>query len=185
MMEPDILSSVLDWIRSHHFGKYRGEVTDNADPNKRGRLKVKVPAVLASVEMWAVPCVPYAGDKTGFFFLPEPGTGVWVEFEGGDPSFPIWTGFFWADGQMPDDGTPQRKILRTLKASLRLDDDNDELRLANDGGATLEFTSDAVIDNAGASITLGQGGVVSEHLGAKLEVANAAVSANSGALEVR
>jgi uncharacterized protein involved in type VI secretion and phage assembly len=184
-MERDGLSTVLEWIHSHHFGKYRGQVTDNADPNGRGRLKVRVPAVLADVEIWAVPCVPYAGDQVGFFFLPEPGSGVWVEFEGGDPSYPIWTGFFWADGQMPDDGKPEHKVLRTLKATLRVDDQNDELKLTNASGAKLELATDALLDHSGASLTLGQGGVVAEHAGAKLEVANAAVSANSGALEVR
>jgi uncharacterized protein involved in type VI secretion and phage assembly len=183
-MERDVIETMLEWIQSHHFGKYRGVVTDNADSSQRGRLKVRVPAVLGDAEIWAMPCVPYAGDKVGFFFLPEPGTGIWIEFEGGDPSYPIWTGFFWADGQMPDDGQAARKVLRTQKVTLRIDDENDEVRLQNSGGAKLELTDDAVVDNAGASLTVGQGGVVSEHAGAKLEVASAKVSANGGALEV-
>jgi uncharacterized protein involved in type VI secretion and phage assembly len=185
MMERDVIESLLEWMQSHYFGKYRGVVADNADPHQRGRLKVRVPAVLGANEIWAMPCVPYAGDQVGFFFLPEAGSGVWVEFEGGDPSFPIWTGFFWADGQMPDDGQPARKVLRTRKATLRIDDENDEARLTNTSGALLELADDALLDNAGASLTVGQGGVVSEHAGASLEVANAAVSANGGALEVR
>lgn len=184
-MERDILDIVLEWLRSHFFGKHRGTLTDARDPEKRGRLKVKVPAVLGDTEVWAVPCVPYAGDKVGFYFLPEPGTGVWVEFEGGDPSYPIWAGFFWGDGQIPEDGEPAHKVLRTLKSTLRVDDDNDEVNLKNTGGASLMLGADAVVDNSGATITVGSSGVVSEHAGAKLEVANAAVSANSGALEVR
>ena len=184
-MERDLVETMLEWIQRHYFGKYRGVVTDNADPEKRGRLKVRVPSVLGTTEFWAMPCVPYAGDKVGFFFLPEAGTGVWVEFEGGDPSYPIWAGFFWGDGQMPDDGEPARKVLRTLKATLRIDDENDEIKLSNTGGASVELAQDLTLDNSGATQTLGSGGVVSEHSGAKLEVANAAVSANDGALEVR
>lgn len=184
-MERDLIESILEWMQSHRFGKYRGVVVDNADPNLRGRLKVKVPAVLGDAETWAMPCVPYAGDNVGFFFLPERDAGVWVEFEGGDPSYPIWTGCFWADGQAPDDGKPERKVLRTQKATLRIDDENDEIKLQNTGGATLTLGDDAVVENGGATITVGQGGVVSEHAGAKLEVANATVSANDGALEVR
>lgn len=184
-MERDLLTTMLEWIRSHYFGKYRGAVTDNADPEKRGRLKLRVPAVLGDAELWALPCVPYAGDKVGFFFLPEAGAAVWVEFEGGDPSYPIWTGFFWADGQVPDDGEPARKVLRTLKVTLRVDDEEDVARVENTAGAKLELGEDAVVDNAGATVTVGSGGVVSEHSGAKLEVASGAVSANSGALEVR
>jgi uncharacterized protein involved in type VI secretion and phage assembly len=160
-------------------------VTDSADPNLRGRIKVRVPAVLGAAEVWALPCVPYAGDKVGFFFLPAPGAAVWVEFEGGDPSYPIWAGCFWTDGQVPDDGKPERKVLRTGKVTLRIDDEADEVKLQTTSEAAMLLGEDAVLDNAGASVTVGQGGVVSEHAGAKLEVANAAVSANSGALEVK
>ena len=184
-MERDLLTTMLEWIRGHYFGKYRGIVTDNADPEKRGRLKLRVPTVLDDAEIWALPCVPYAGDKVGFFFLPEAGTAVWVEFEGGDPSYPIWTGFFWTDGQAPDDGEPARKVLRTLKTTLRIDDDEDDASLANTGGARIELADDATLDNDGATLTLGSSGVVAEHAGAKLEVASGAVNANSGALEVR
>src|SRR5690606_2312186 len=73
--------------RAEYFGKYRGTVVDNADPVKRGRLRVVVPAVLSSTPVWAMPCVPYAGPKLGFYAMPETGTGVWVEFEAGDPSY--------------------------------------------------------------------------------------------------
>jgi uncharacterized protein involved in type VI secretion and phage assembly len=183
-MEQDLLSALLDHVRSHHYGKFRGLVTDNVDASKRGRLKVRVPAVLGDAETWAMPCVPYAGKEVGFFMLPETGTGVWVEFEGGDPARPIWTGFFWADEQLPDDGQPARKVLRTQKVTLRIDDENDELVLKNTGGASLTLGDDAIVDHAGASLTVGQSGVVSEHSGAKLEVANASVKANGGALEV-
>src|SRR4030065_133093 len=83
------------------FGKYRGEVVDNDDPTLRGRIKVLVPAVLGTLEAWAMPCVPYAGQGSGLYTLPKPGTQVWVEFEGGDPAYPIWSGCFWLDVGVP------------------------------------------------------------------------------------
>ena len=47
---------------------------------------------------WAMPCVPYGGQKNqGFFCIPEVGAGVWVEFEEGDLEFPIWVGTFWSE----------------------------------------------------------------------------------------
>ena len=46
---------------------------------------------------WALPAVPYAGDGVGFFMIPPIGASVWIEFEHGDPDYPIWTGCFWAD----------------------------------------------------------------------------------------
>jgi uncharacterized protein involved in type VI secretion and phage assembly len=80
----------------HFFGKYRGLVLSNLDPMMEGRLQVQVPDV-AGVGMvsWAMPCVPVAGIQNGMFALPEPGSGVWVEFEQGDPEKPIWVGCFW------------------------------------------------------------------------------------------
>ena len=86
--------------RTHYYGKYRGTVVDNADPLKRGRLRVTVPAVLGAVEVWASPCVPYAGPNLGFYAMPEVGTGVWIDFEAGDVSYPVWVGFFWNENDV-------------------------------------------------------------------------------------
>ena len=60
-----------------HYGKYRGTVVDNQDPRKQGRIKVKVPEILGDVDSgWALPCAPYAGDKTGAYAVPSVGAGV-------------------------------------------------------------------------------------------------------------
>ena len=44
---------------------------------------------------WAMPCVAAAGIQSGTFIVPPIGSGVWIEFEQGDPDYPIWTGGFW------------------------------------------------------------------------------------------
>ena len=63
-----------------------------------------VPAVLGDTETgWCMPCVPYAGPNVGIAFLPETGSGVWIEFEGGDVSYPVWVGGYWRDGEVPAD----------------------------------------------------------------------------------
>jgi hypothetical protein len=88
------------------FGKYRGTVVNNADPNSIGRVTVRCAEVLGDGESsWAMPCVPVAGRRSGSFFVPEVGAAVWVEFEHGDPDYPIWTGCFWGAGaELPDEG---------------------------------------------------------------------------------
>ena len=134
--------TLLNWVRGHFFGKYRGTVSDNADPTSRGRLKVKVPAVLGAVEVWAMPCVPYAGKGVGFYSLPESGVGVWVEFEAGDPSYPIWTGCFWGDGELPDPGGAAVKIWKTDKVTVRIDDDADELKMETTSQSTVTLATD-------------------------------------------
>jgi uncharacterized protein involved in type VI secretion and phage assembly len=183
-MNDDVNEQLLTWIRGHFFGKYRGTVSDNADPANRGRIKVKVPAVLGSVESWAMPCVPYAGKSVGFYSLPAAGTGVWVEFERGDPSFPVWTGCFWADGELPDPGGAKIKIWKTDKVTLRIDDDNDELKMQTTSNSVVTLASDIKSESGNAKHTVGSSGVVSELGSGKVEVTSSSVKVNGGAMEV-
>ncbi|HEY9641421.1 MAG TPA: phage baseplate assembly protein V [Coleofasciculaceae cyanobacterium] len=84
------------------FGKYRGKVATNKDPMHLGRIQVQVPAVLGEgSSSWALPCTPYAGKEIGFFTIPPVGANIWVEFEGGDPDYPIWVGCFWGAEDLP------------------------------------------------------------------------------------
>jgi uncharacterized protein involved in type VI secretion and phage assembly len=82
-----------------YFGKYRGTVIQNIDPEQRGRLQLMVPDVLGPLpSSWAEPVVPLAGPTgppMGVYLVPPIGTGVWVEFEHGDPNYPIWAGCRW------------------------------------------------------------------------------------------
>jgi uncharacterized protein involved in type VI secretion and phage assembly len=184
MNTDDLTQQLLTWVRGHFFGKYRGTVSDNNDPTSRGRLKVKVPSVLGTVESWAMPCVPYAGDSVGFYSLPATGVGVWVEFEAGDPSYPIWTGCFWGDNELPDTTGPSIKIWKTDKVTFRIDDDNDELKMETTSQSTVTLASDITSESNGAKHTVGSSGVVSELGSGKVEVTTATVSLNNGAFEV-
>jgi hypothetical protein len=78
------------------WGKHRGTVTDSADPQNVGRVKVSVPSAMRA-PAWAMPCVPYSAGRPNKRQIPPVGTSVWVEFEGGDVSRPIWAGRFWVD----------------------------------------------------------------------------------------
>jgi hypothetical protein len=125
-----------------YWGKYRGTVVDNVDPLAMGRLLVETPQFPGMVENWAMPCVPYAGFQVGFFAMPEIGANVWVEFEGGNPSFPIWVGCFWAEGHapLPYAEDPLFKVFKTRSNMLVLDDTPAE------GGITLTSYPPAVDD---------------------------------------
>ncbi len=79
-----------------YFGKYRGVVLDNIDEMMRGRILAEVPTVSALFPTsWCEPCLPLAGIQMGTYFVPQIGAGVWIEYEQGDPTRPIWTGCFW------------------------------------------------------------------------------------------
>jgi uncharacterized protein involved in type VI secretion and phage assembly len=130
-----------------HYGKYRGIVTDNQDPKSLGRIKARVPEVLLDVETgWALPLAPYAGDSSGQYTVPEPGTGVWIEFEAGDVSRPIWTGCWWGADQLPKNNagtaaTPATKIIRSEQGlMITMDDDGQTIHLSDaDGRNMLEI----------------------------------------------
>ncbi|RUT02472.1 baseplate assembly protein [Dulcicalothrix desertica PCC 7102] len=78
------------------YGKFQGTVVNNIDPLKQGRLQVLVPDVGSlSPSTWAKPCVPLGGLQMGMYLIPPIQAGVWVEFENGDPDYPIWVGYWW------------------------------------------------------------------------------------------
>lgn len=184
-MNDEMTQQLLEWVRSHYFGKYRGLVSDSADPTERGRLKVRVPAILGDLEVWAMPCVPYAGQGVGFYVLPNAGTGVWVEFEGGDPSYPVWTGCFWGDGQIPDDADAAVKVFKTDRGTIRIDDNNDEITIQSSDGSTVIVNGEKIqIEKSGAKITVNGSGVVSEAGSTTTDVSTSAFKVNNGALEV-
>jgi hypothetical protein len=77
-------------MENKFYGVYRGVVIDNKDPLNKGRLKLRIPQVLGdTVTEWAWGIFPNIAVT-----LPEISDGVFVSFEGGDPSFPIWLGSF-------------------------------------------------------------------------------------------
>ena len=101
------------------YGKYRGKVADNVDPLFLGRILPIVPAVSELSLTWASPCVPYAGPEVGFCAIPPIDANVWIEFEGGDPNYPIWTGCFWEEGQTPlGPLTPETFIFKTTSTTM-------------------------------------------------------------------
>jgi uncharacterized protein involved in type VI secretion and phage assembly len=129
---------------TRHYGKYRGTVTDNQDPRQQGRLKVQVPEVLADVDSgWAMPCAPYAGDRTGAYTIPPVGAGVWVEFEAGDVSRPIWVGGWWVSGKVPTDeggstATPDVKLTRSEQGLVvALHDDSQTIAISDSNGSNI------------------------------------------------
>lgn len=139
-----VVANLVEKVERRFFGKYRGFVVDNADPERLGRLKLRVPSVCGPdvVTGWAMPCVPYGGDADqGFLFIPEVAAGVWVEFEEGDLEFPIWVGTFWSkpggESEAPRpvesdavQDPPTRKILKTKKGhTIELEDKDDEEKI--------------------------------------------------------
>ena len=84
------------------YGKYRALVVDVKYPQERGRIRVMCPRVLGEAKSsWCEPCIPVAYDFGGDFAIPKVKDFVWVEFEGGDPNKPIYTGGLWGNNKSP------------------------------------------------------------------------------------
>lgn len=160
------------------FGKYRGKVENNLDPLQQGRVQVSCPAVLGEGTLsWAMPCVPYAGSGVGLFAVPPVGANVWVEFEGGDPDYPILGGCFWGTGEVPQlPAVAQIKTLKTDGITLTLSD------LPGAGGLTLEVNPPVVATPL--KMTFDLSGIELVNGAASVKLTPVSVSLNGGALEV-
>jgi uncharacterized protein involved in type VI secretion and phage assembly len=100
------------------FGVVTGVVTNNQDPDKLGRVKVKFPWLSETDESWwARIAAPMAGNKSGVFFLPEVDDEVLVAFEHGDPRFAYVIGALWSGSTPPfltnEDGKNDTRAIKS------------------------------------------------------------------------
>ncbi len=159
-------------------GKHRGTVLENLDPQSLGRLMVTVPDV-PGAGGWAMPSVPYAGMNVGFVAIPPIGANVWVEFEAGDPDMPIWSGCFWAPGELPlVDHPVDGKVIKTECVTLKWSD------TPGTGGFTLSIDPPAVSSPVSLVVDAGGRIVINNGQGAEIVLDGATVNVNEGALVV-
>lgn len=168
-----------------YWGKYRGTVMLNVDPERRGRLQIAVPDVLSFVPTtWAEPCTPLAGPTgppMGVYMVPPIGTGVWVEFEHGDPDKPVWVGCRWGlqsgippVAQMGNPADPNIVIQSLLQHSIMISDmppspvtggivlksTTGAMIVVNDSGIYIDNAKGASIMMTGPTITINKGALV-------------------------
>jgi uncharacterized protein involved in type VI secretion and phage assembly len=169
------------------YGKYRGKVTNNIDPEQSGRMQVSVPAVFGDFALnWAMPSVPYAGLQNGFYAIPPLQANVWVEFEGGDPDKPIWSGCFWGTGEVPalalaSPATIPHLLFQTTGQTTLLVSDAP----GPTGGIMLKTTTGALItiNDTGITISNGKGAII-QLTGTSVTITGTPTSVNGAALVV-
>jgi hypothetical protein len=175
---------------TRYYGKYRGTVLNNVDPENRGRLMAIVPDVQGLVPTtYALPCVPAAGKGSGAYFLPEIGAGVWIEFEQGDPDYPIWTGCFWgATIELPEMGmaspppTPNMVFQTTGRNSITVFGAPGGGVMLCAGPLASPSSPRIVITQAGITLTTGSATISLN--GAAINIVGSPVTVNAGALVV-
>jgi hypothetical protein len=152
-----------------YYGKYRGTVVQNVDPELRGRIMCTVPDVLGLVpSSWCEACTPLAGPTgppMGTYMVPPIGAGVWVEFEHGDPNKPIWSGCRLASSNVPplalagNPADPNICIQSLLQNSIMI---SDMPPTPLTGGIILRSFSGAmiVVNDSGIYISNGKGAMI-------------------------
>jgi uncharacterized protein involved in type VI secretion and phage assembly len=156
-------------------GLYSGRVLDVDDATRRGRVQVAVPAVFGGdgpdTAVWARPCFQW-----GHFFAPEVGDELWIGFENGDPSAPVWLGVWYADGEAPqgtDVTPPARRVIRTPAGhEIALDDSPSapavEVRDAT--GSVVRLSASEVKISAAVPLTIEAAGLPVTIRGAVVDV---------------
>jgi uncharacterized protein involved in type VI secretion and phage assembly len=143
------------------YGKYRGLVIENIDPEEIGRVMVQVPDVLGPIpSSWAMPCVPAAGIQAGCFVVPPIGSQVWVEFEQGDPDYPIWTGGFWglvADVPVFATAPPAIPPGQPVTGGIVLKSTTGAMIVVNDSGIYISNGKGAMITMVGPTVDVNIG----------------------------
>jgi len=162
------------------FGKHRGTVVNNVDPEQRGRIQAMVPDVAGyALSSWALPALP-AGMQMGMFSVPMIGSGVWIEFENGNIDYPIWTGVYWGSAadvpalsHLLVPGVPGIALQTVLQNGIVISDVPGPT-----GGIMLMSTTGAMIliNDVGITISNGQG--------AMIQMTGPSVVINEGALTV-
>jgi uncharacterized protein involved in type VI secretion and phage assembly len=164
-----------------YYGKYRGTVLNNLDPLQIGRLLVQIPDVSNLIpSSWAMPCFPISGKQMGAYMIPQIGAGVWVEFEQGNPDYPIWSGCWYGSAaETPalalagNPVSPSIVLQTTLQNAIVVSD-----LPGPTGGIMLKSTTGAtiIVNDTGIYIQNGKG--------ASLIMVGPTVTINNGALVV-
>jgi uncharacterized protein involved in type VI secretion and phage assembly len=150
-----------------YLGKYRGTVVQNVDPLGLGRIQAIVPDVSSlAPTTWATPCLPVGGAQMGLFTVPPVGAGVFIEFEQGDPDYPIWTGSWWGSlaevpstAQLSPATVPRVTIQTPLQNALTVSDapgPSGGVLLKTAAGAMVSVTDTTLVitNGKGATITM-------------------------------
>jgi uncharacterized protein involved in type VI secretion and phage assembly len=149
----DLASVFADQIRTAETEASRvyepviGIVTDNKDPSKLGRVKLKIPILSDQDSTYWCPIIMLgAGKNRGWFFIPDKDDEVLVMFEHGDLNRPLVVGALWNGKDKPPDknpgGNPRRVIKSRAGSKITFDDDKMQI-IIEDGAGKGKITFDS------------------------------------------
>ena len=196
-MKRDTLPFTDFTVPAHALGAaYLARVTDVNDPENLARVKVELFGLdtTSDVALWARVASPFAGNKRGGFFIPQPDDEVLVVFVNGDPRAPIVVGGLWNGASAPPESL-NGKVDRwsiTGRAGTRIaiveeSDATCKIECETPGGVKLTMTDDAggkvEIKCAGNTVTIDSSGM-SLQAPAKVKVSASSVDVSAGLVKV-
>lgn len=135
-----------------YYGLYEGNVADNEDPQTRGRVKVRCPAVYGkkTFNKWALPFGMFTGNKIGFFAIPQIGDPIWVSFKNGMVEYPLWT-YGWIPKDYKQEDSAIGKYLITTPNGYRLlfDDVAEKIELKFSDDVSITANADNILMSYG------------------------------------
>lgn len=182
----DIYSQLLtpDSQAGRLYGLTVAIVTNNRDPKKLGRVKVRFPWLSDRDESaWARVVTPMAGKERGIYFLPEVDDEVLVAFEHGRVEFPYVLGALWNGKDTPPVQGDSRNNIRQIKSRsghvIRLDDTNGQEKIE-----VIDKSEEnkIIIETSGNKITIAaQGDIAIQSTGGNLTLSgnNVEIKANA------
>lgn len=188
--------------RKRLYGVYPAEVTNIADPDGQGRVKVRLPWTPdgggAGYEAWARLATMMAGAQRGTWFIPDVGDEVLVLFEGGDPRRPYVVGALWNGADSPPEsmdsaGNNYKKSIvsrRDIRITLDDTEGQETVLIETPGGQKLTLQDGAgsveirdsngniiKLESAGVTVTASANVIVRA---SKVEVNAAMLTVNAG-----
>lgn len=164
--------------RKRLYGVYPGRVVDLRDPERQGRVRVRLASshqdANVSDDLWARLATMMAGKDRGTWYIPDVDDEVLVSFEAGDPSQPFVIGALWNAKDAPPEtmdsnGDNHIKSIKTRggvviriddrpgQSSLKLETSRGQTIALDDGSGSVTVTdsngNSIVHDSSGVSVT--------------------------------
>jgi uncharacterized protein involved in type VI secretion and phage assembly len=193
-----------------YYGVYPALVSDIADPEGQGRVKVRLPwspdGNGSSYDVWARLATLMAGNERGTWFIPDVDDEVLVAFAGGDPRRPFVVGALWNGQDAPpesmdsagenniksivsrngiritlDDSSGQETLtLETPQQRIVVDDGGRSVEVTDANGNSIRMESSGITVTASAKVTINASTV---EVSAGMVTVNAGMSKFSGVVQ--
>lgn len=135
-------------MSGERYGLYRAKVVERDDEHQRGRVKVQIPSVSGEGKsQWVEACMNTAYDGGGDISVPKVGDTVWIAFEEGNITKPVYVGNFFSAFKTPLKNYDQdTRVISWDNCRIEM---KEEHLLITVGASSIDITGSSVKINSG------------------------------------